>query len=61
MTHIVRSVRVKRHPHRPCSLGDRRRTPAIGNAEVVNGKAEFTRALEAFFASVAGFVLPVRG
>jgi ketosteroid isomerase-like protein len=27
----------------------------IGNAEVVNGKAEFTRALEAFFASAAGF------
>jgi ketosteroid isomerase-like protein len=27
----------------------------IGNAEVVNGKEEFTRSLEAFFASVAGF------
>lgn len=27
----------------------------IGNAGVVNGKAGFTRALEAFFASVAGF------
>jgi hypothetical protein len=27
----------------------------IGNADVVNGKAEFTWALEAFFASVAGF------
>jgi ketosteroid isomerase-like protein len=27
----------------------------IGNADVVEGKAEFTRALAAFFASVAGF------
>jgi ketosteroid isomerase-like protein len=27
----------------------------IGNAEVVNGKAEFARALSAFFASVAAF------
>src|SRR4051812_26563985 len=27
----------------------------IGNAEVVTGKAKFTRSLEAFFGSVAGF------
>jgi ketosteroid isomerase-like protein len=27
----------------------------IGNADVVNGREEFTRALEAFFASVAAF------
>jgi len=49
------SLRVRCEGHRGLGRADDRRRPQLGNADVVEGKAEFVEALQVFFGSVAGF------